>query len=135
MKAPFGLIFYELRAKRRAESEFDSFRPCFVDKTWIFRNSTGKRPLELIFGEFFTARCGEYEFDMFELFSDFSGSFFFCRPFLLIFFHFWFVFAGFFPHVFSFLVGTGGKEQRKLLIWKNSKMLWANFTEKSAEQI
>ena len=75
VKAPFGLIFYELRAKRRAESEFDSFRPCFVDKTWIFRNSTGKRPLELIIGEFFTARRAEYEFDIFTPFSDFSGSF------------------------------------------------------------
>ena len=52
-----------------------------VDKTWIFRNSAGKRPLELIFGEFFTARRAEYEFDIFELFSDFSGSFFFGRLF------------------------------------------------------
>ena len=87
-KAPFGLIFYELRAKRRAESEFDSFRPCFWDKTYIFRNSTGKRPLELIFGEFFTARRTEYEFDIFESFSDFSASFFFAafsRIFLSIF--------------------------------------------------
>ena len=78
VKAPFGLIFYELRAKRRAESEFDSFRPCFVDKSCIFRNSTGKRPVELIFGEFFTARRAAYEFDIFTPFSDFSGSFFFC---------------------------------------------------------
>merc|ERR1711989_152531 len=77
-----------LRAKRRAESEFDSFRPCFVDKTWIFRNSTGKRPLELIFGEFFTTQRAEYEFDIFEPFSSFSVSFFlagFFAQFLFIF--------------------------------------------------
>ena len=118
MKAPFGLIFYELRAKRRAESEFDSFRPCFVDKTWIFRNSTGKRPLELIFGEFFTARRAEYEFDIFEPFSDFSGSFFhfFGPAFLLIF--------------CLFLIGTGAKEQRTLLIWKNSKNALGKFYTK-----
>ena len=70
--APSGLIFSELRAKLPAESEFDSFGPCFVDQTYIFRNSAGKRPLELIFGEFFTARRAEYEFGIFEPFSDLS---------------------------------------------------------------
>ena len=111
-KAPFVLIFYELRAKLRAESEFDSFRPC-VDKTYIFRNSAGKRPLEF-FGELFKARRAEYEVVIFESVLDFSVIIFCFRHFC----------------AFFIFVGTGAKEQRKLLIRKIQKMRWANFAQK-----
>ena len=66
-------------------------------------------------------------------FSDFSGSFFFAGLFAHFVFHFWFFFAGLFPHFFSFLVGTGAKEQRTLLIWKNSRNALGKFRTKIGE--